>query len=600
MVGEGRPVAAPLTGGGPAAYRRSVENAGATPGAVPFGRYVLTERIAQGGMGEVFRAVAVGERGFEKPVVVKRILPEHAGRGDLADLFVAEAKLMTRLAHPNIVEVLDFGRGEGGDYFLVLELVEGVDLGRLHRAFAARGERFPAPLALFVVAQVLRGLHHAHGRAAPDAEGSAGLVHRDVSPGNVLLSAEGEVKVADFGVALVRRGDAPSAARGVVGKPAYMAPEQFEGRDVDPRADVFSAGVVLFELCTGSLPFDGQTADEQQDAARRGDFGRARDAAVDVSPPIDALIRRALAPSPEDRFPDARAMAQAIEALRATGQAVATGDDVAEAVRAAMREAPKGGRRVIALSADRAPEEGGDDLAERELTRTGGAGGTFSFTLVTTGNRAGTVRIDRRHAEPSADEPPRAEPGTVKLAARAPEAGTDPPELPIERSSVRARLLFAGLLAAAIAIAVAFGKRSAPEGEARSVPSADPSARAASAGRPAPERRDPEPIASASAQPIASSAPPRPPAPARTSAAPAIAPAASTEPAREDCKGGVRIASNGSWTVSGGPATVQSPGVYTWRCGTFSLVATSRADPGETKRTTVTVRDGATATVDLR
>ena len=193
-------------------------------------------------MGEVFRAVAVGESGFEKPVVIKRILPAHLGRDDLAELFIAEAKLMTRLAHPNIVEVLDFGRGESGDYFLVLELVDGVDLARLHRGITARTERFPVALALYIAAQVLRGLHHAHAKSA----GEGGwLVHRDVSPGNVLLSTAGEVKVADFGVALIARPDAEERsprARLLVGKPQYMASEQYDGADVDPRADLFSVG----------------------------------------------------------------------------------------------------------------------------------------------------------------------------------------------------------------------------------------------------------------------------------------------------------------------------------------------------------------------
>ena len=163
-------------------------------------------------MGEVFRAVAVGEHGFEKPVVVKRVLPAHAGREDFADLFVAEAKLMTRLAHPNIVEVYDFGRGDHHDYYLVLELVDGVDLGRLMRAHAGRREKLPEPIALFVAAQVLRGLHHAHTRLADEG---VVIVHRDVSPSNVLLSTEGEVKVADFGVALMQRG--PESTAGVAG-----------------------------------------------------------------------------------------------------------------------------------------------------------------------------------------------------------------------------------------------------------------------------------------------------------------------------------------------------------------------------------------------
>src|SRR5262249_26125772 len=159
---------------------------------------------------------------------VKRVLPAHAGREDLAELFVAEAKLMTRLAHPNIVAVLDFGRGEHRDYYLVLELVEGLDLGKLMRAFAARVEPFPVPLALFVTSQLLRGLHHAHALLA--GEGGV-IVHRDVSPSNVLCSSEGEVKVADFGVALVTRGAARGGPVSVAGKPGYMAPEQERGGD---------------------------------------------------------------------------------------------------------------------------------------------------------------------------------------------------------------------------------------------------------------------------------------------------------------------------------------------------------------------------------
>ncbi|MFO0762031.1 MAG: serine/threonine-protein kinase, partial [Byssovorax sp.] len=364
---------------------------------IPFGRYLLKERLAQGGMGEVFRAVAVGESGFEKPVVVKRILPQHASRGDFAELFIAEAKLMTRLAHPNIVGVLDFGRGERGDYFLVLELVDGLDLGRLMRAHEQRGERFPVPLALFVIAQVLRGLHHAHVR--PESEGG-GLVHRDISPGNVLLSREGEVKVADFGVALARGEEPPTrvadpagsgagrARRGLVGKLAYMAPEQYDGAEVDPGADIFSAGVLLFQLLAGALPFAGTTGEEQQAAAHKGEAGDLRALRPEVTEEIAAIVRRALSPRRGDRFPDARAMAQVIEGLRDRGQRVADRDDLADAVRAAMVSLPAQGKRVISLSAS-APV---DDTEERELTRTGGAGGVGAFTLRMSDRTEATVR----------------------------------------------------------------------------------------------------------------------------------------------------------------------------------------------------------------
>jgi len=375
-----------------------------TPG--PSGRYVLKERLAQGGMGEVFRAAAMGEHGFEKPVVVKRILPAHAGRGDLADLFVAEAKLMTRLAHPNIVEVYDFGRGDHRDYYLVLELVDGVDLGRLIRAFAARGEPFPIPLALFVTAQVLRGLHHAHTRL--EGEGVT-IVHRDVSPGNVLLSTEGEVKVADFGVALMARD--MDGGGSIAGKPGYMAPEQFEGRTVDARADVFSVGVVLHQLLAGSLPFQGDTAEAQQEAVRRGVRPALHELRADVGEVIEAIAATALNPLPGERFPSARAMAQAIEGLRDEGRRIASADDLAEEVRAAKQRLPVDGRRVIALGS--APPEPGAEAAG-ELTRTGGAGGAFTlrFPVRALATKQQDEGATRRERDVSADRYAAPEPRT--------------------------------------------------------------------------------------------------------------------------------------------------------------------------------------------
>lgn len=565
-------------------------------------------------MGEVFRAVAVGESGFEKPVVIKRILPAYLGRDDLAELFIAEAKLMTRLAHPNIVEVLDFGRGESGDYFLVLELVDGVDLARLHRGIAARGERFPVALALYIAAQVLRGLHHAHGKSA----GEGGwLVHRDVSPGNVLLSTAGEVKVADFGVALIARPAAEERsprARLLVGKPQYMAPEQYDGADVDPRADLFSVGVMLFFLLTDALPFAGATLAEQQDAAHRGDFGRAREDRPDVSPEIDALLRRAMAPVPGDRFSDARAMAQAIEALQGRSPPIATGDDVAAAVEAAQ---PAPGRRVIALSGSPQIAEEDTSFAEQELTRSGKAGGVGSFTIRVTQSDAPPLDVAppvERAAAPVEMLPSAAREPHLDLLLPAPlqEEPSEPPVVPLDRRSPspgRALAWAAGALV--LALAVGLGNRALVPDPA--APSLAPSTSSTSEALQEASIRavvGPPPVTSFSSSLLpplpetsmrASSPLPRSSAP-RAPAAVSVAPLATASPAAppDDCTGGVRIASTGSWTVSGGPQTVQSPGVYTWRCGTFALSAVSRADAGQKKHASVTVRGGTTALVDLR
>jgi eukaryotic-like serine/threonine-protein kinase len=563
-------------------------------------------------MGEVFRAVAVGESGFEKPVVVKRILPAHLGRSDLAELFIAEAKLMTRLAHPNIVEVLDFGRGEGRDYFLVLELVDGVDLARLHRSYTTRGERLPIPLTLFVVAQVLRGLHHAHAKSGGEG---AWLVHRDVSPGNVLLSTVGEVKVADFGVALIARPDGVDRgplAKGLVGKPQYMAPEQYDGDDVDPRADLFSVGVMLFFLLTDTFPFEGATLAEQQDAAHRGDFGRARDRRADVSPAIDALLRRALAPSPRDRFADAKTMGQAIEALRAEGQAIAGGDDVAAAVEAAQRAQPAPGRRVIALSGSAREPRDEDSIVERELTRTGAAGAVGSFTIRVAEGEAlpappttlaareimaelSATNVDRSSA-PASPEPPA--PPALRF-----EEPTEAPEIPLDRAPLPARALALIAVALVFLIAAGLGGRALLAGPATPLPSVSAEAppRETSARLPvdsptiAPSSTSSTSLPEPSARPVAPT--PRSLAP-RGSAVISVAPP--TAAPADDCTGGVLFASTTSWTVSGGPQTVQTPGSYTWRCGTYALSAVSRVDARQRKHTTVTVRAGITARVDLR
>ena len=177
-----------------------------------------------------------------------------------------------------------------------------------------------------------------------------------------------------------------------------MAPEQYDGADVDPRADLFSVGVMLFFLLTDTFPFEGATLAEQQDAAHRGDFGRARDHRAEVSAEIDALLRRALAPLPRDRFADAKAMGQAIEGLRAHGQAIAGGDDVAAAVEAAQRALPAPGRRVIALSGPGARRSTSDEpaMAERELTRTGAASGVGSFTIRVADGEAGPTLDEAR------------------------------------------------------------------------------------------------------------------------------------------------------------------------------------------------------------
>ncbi len=300
-------------------------------GETMFPCYSIEHKIARGGMGEVFRATAHTAHGTSMPVVIKRILPQLALSHAVVEMFSAEARLMTQLEHPNVVRVLDFGRGESNDYFMVLELVDGVDLGRLRRAFEAGGERVPTSLGLYIVQEVLAALGFAH-RAEP---GRPGLVHRDVSPENVLLSESGAVKVADFGVALVASGEPPGDEAPVVGKPGYMAPEQLIGGPIDARSDLFSVGVMLCELLTGATPFAGATSGERQARAYAGEIRNLRELCPDLPVEIELLIRRACAPDPAERFADAASMAERVSLVRRRHPPLSGAGELADAVRMA-------------------------------------------------------------------------------------------------------------------------------------------------------------------------------------------------------------------------------------------------------------------------
>ncbi|WP_049876299.1 serine/threonine-protein kinase [Sorangium cellulosum] len=396
--------------------------------------------MARGGMGEVFRAVALGPDGEEVPVAIKRIVPMHAGSDDLRQLFIAEASMMTRLKHPNIDEVLDFGVDEAGDFYLVLELVSGTDLGRLCKGLWARGESVPVPIALFVAAQVLEGLGYAHERSA--AEGRL-MVHRDVSPGNVLISLSGVVKIADFGVAIATRGDVGDAARrDLVGKPSYMPPEQFDGERVDARADVFALGVVLFQMLTGTRPFPGSSAASRMAAAREGQMLRASELRPEVSPALEAILSRALAPRRDDRFPDARAMLEAIEALREAGHEIGTPEDLGALVSAALKESPES--RPPGPHTPELPEDE-DDLEGGELTR---ADADSPFTLRATrrpgpssqvlgGEAEALGALDALDGIDAALPAPSSAPVSGGFHAVAPASGEESSIEPLQASSLR-------------------------------------------------------------------------------------------------------------------------------------------------------------------
>ncbi|NVB81352.1 MAG: protein kinase [Kofleriaceae bacterium] len=266
------------------------------------GRYELLRPLARGGMGEVYLARRRAA-GVEKWLVVKRMRPERAGDARFLDLFKREAKLSMSLAHQNIVPVFDFGRIDD-QVFLAMERVEGKDLGS---SLSRAGKPMPPMLAAFVAAECLQALDYAHHRKGPDGA-DLGIVHRDVTPRNVLLSWSGEVKLTDFGIALLAGDESSKTA----GTPAYMAPEQARGEPTDPRADVYAVGLVLREAITGVRPRKGTDREGTIAIAQQGTLAPWPET---FDSPLRALVDKATALAKEERFPDARSMLEELDAF---------------------------------------------------------------------------------------------------------------------------------------------------------------------------------------------------------------------------------------------------------------------------------------------
>jgi eukaryotic-like serine/threonine-protein kinase len=273
------------------------------------GRYRRVSRLARGGMAEVFLGVLPGPEGFEKPVVIKRLLPELAGQEAYRQMFAQEARLMATFGHAHVVSVLDFGLEAGAPY-LVLEYVEGVDLAR---ALAAREPLAPA-LVRHLGLCLLRALEHVHGLR--DTRGEwLGLVHRDVSPANVLLGHTGDVKLGDFGIAKGLRTPSRTAPGSTRGTLRYMSPEQLRGGPLDARADLFSLGVLLYEAVVGRSPFAAATDAQLLLAVRDARLEPAEHLLQRAGPALAGVLQRALRPHPAERFASAGDMAHALLAV---------------------------------------------------------------------------------------------------------------------------------------------------------------------------------------------------------------------------------------------------------------------------------------------
>ncbi len=270
------------------------------------GRYVLIRRLASGGMGEVFLAEVQGAANFTKRVAIKRILPHLARNEDFVRKFIDEAHVMVQLHHGNIVPVIELV-DQDGELFLVMEYLPGRDLKNVLHRVRQRERAFPADLAMWVVAEVCAGLDYAHRKVGTDGT-PLHIVHRDVSPSNIVLGAGGEVKLLDFGIARARGGLHQSISGMLQGKFVYMSPEQAEGRRVDPRSDVFSAGLVLYELLCGTRPLEGESETETLRLVRDCRIPAPSTHRADLPPAVDELLLRAVARDADERFASAADM----------------------------------------------------------------------------------------------------------------------------------------------------------------------------------------------------------------------------------------------------------------------------------------------------
>lgn len=257
-------------------------------GASRFGNYVLEERVAIGGMAEVFRARRLGAAGFSRTVCIKRILPTFCQDKHFVEMFIDEANTGAQLRHSNIVAIDDFGEIDGR-YFLAMEFIQGVDASKLITALAADRRSLPWEVGAFMLREVLSALDYAHRKKAPDG-GPLYIVHRDVSPHNVLLSTAGEVKLTDFGIARARTRIHQTNAHVVKGKLAYMAPEQARAQPLDGRADLFAAGVSAYEWLANQRPFNGKNDPEIVSNLLKGRRDKLRALRPDIPDALESVI----------------------------------------------------------------------------------------------------------------------------------------------------------------------------------------------------------------------------------------------------------------------------------------------------------------------
>ncbi len=415
-----------------------------------FDRYEILAPLGQGGLGEVVKARALGPHGFEKVVAIKRIRAEWAQQEVMAQRFIREARIAARLQHANIVQVFDFGR-HGDELFIVMEFVDGQSLDDILAGLTANGKRPTLAQTLQIALDVTRALDSAHH--LEDSSGSLdGIIHRDVSPANVLISRQGVVKLVDFGIAAVAAQQGRTSL--VAGKPMYMAPEQLRGDPLDPRCDLFAVGLLIYEMLTGQRPWKGMVDPAPGATLESMEYRPPSRYATEIPAEVDAMVTRLLEPDREARYESAAELAKEIVKVSYACQIVLDpselrpllGDGKADAHAPTQPSHPSKVETLVAtVSPDGltvlAPGTGDREVASPTLwqrTRSSGvmpvaaallllgAGGTAFAVLAgsgPSGEASDPVAFDG--PEPVTPEPPPEPPEPPPAAI---EEGVDPPE----------------------------------------------------------------------------------------------------------------------------------------------------------------------------
>jgi serine/threonine protein kinase len=310
-------------------------------------RYRVIKRLEAGGMAEVYLGEASSLEGFKKRVAIKRVLPHLAQNENFIQMFLDEARLSARLSHANIVSVFDISARDD-TYFLIMEFVDGANLKRLMESLQRRGQRFPLPDAIYVCAEACRGLAYAH--ELRDEHGKAiGIVHRDISPPNIMVTRQGEVKVADFGLAKAGTQLSQTDPGVVKGKFSYLSPEAAAGREVDARADVFSLGIVLWEMLAGRRLFLGETDYATVKLIQHANIPRLMPLNNSVDETFEELLLKALTRAPEDRYQSAQDFGDALTGYLFARQLKVTHYDIAKLVNSAISDDVPGSKNEGSL-----------------------------------------------------------------------------------------------------------------------------------------------------------------------------------------------------------------------------------------------------------